>query len=274
MDSAPATTGGGGASHAVNRRHRTEAERNRNQKCSAFSQPKQVGRLDQDGEEAAEVEVRPSLVNMGRSFFDQSCNLLRPGDVDRMACARDFDFVAFGPRGIPPFEIGIDGSITSSHHHPARFAPPCGRRDDCVEVLSEIKDLGTGHEIGLRGGQIGSKVLMELRGIQVSETVGRFLDHGGLAEIAWESLSVLSLALSRVRHVGRDVYQADNNRVGSCLCDYGAAVAVSNQDAGSILKSKNPLRGGHVVFKRSLRLLDDADVIAVFDKDVVNSLPP
>jgi hypothetical protein len=32
------------------------------------------------------------------------------GDVDCVAGARNFDFVAVGPRGIPPFEIGVDSS--------------------------------------------------------------------------------------------------------------------------------------------------------------------
>jgi hypothetical protein len=47
------------------------------------------------------------------SFFDESRNLLWMGDLDCVAGARDLDFVAVGPRGIPPFEIGIDGSVAS-----------------------------------------------------------------------------------------------------------------------------------------------------------------
>src|SRR6266478_6603681 len=39
------------------------------------------------------------------SLFDQSCNLLRPGDVDRVAGTRDFDLVAVGSCGIPDFEV-------------------------------------------------------------------------------------------------------------------------------------------------------------------------
>ena len=44
---------------------------------------------------------------MGCGFFDQSCNLLWPGDVDRLAGVRDFDLVTVGSCGIPPLEVGV-----------------------------------------------------------------------------------------------------------------------------------------------------------------------
>jgi hypothetical protein len=37
--------------------------------------------------------------------------------------------------------------------------------------------------------------------------------------------------------------------------------------------SKNALGGSHVISKRGFRLLDDADVVAVLDEDVVNAFP-
>ena len=52
-----------------------------------------------------------SLPTVRCSFFDQSCDLLRPGDVDRMTGARDFDLVAVGSFGIPPFQVRMDGSV-------------------------------------------------------------------------------------------------------------------------------------------------------------------
>ena len=55
------------------------------------------------------------LPSVGCSFFDQSRNLLRPRDVDRVAGARDFDRVALGPLGIPTFQVRADGSIASRH---------------------------------------------------------------------------------------------------------------------------------------------------------------
>ena len=58
---------------------------------------------------------------------------------------------------------------------------------------------------GLLSRQVGCEVLMKLRGVEVSETVCRFLYRSRLAEVTRESLSVVSLVLSSVWHVGRDV---------------------------------------------------------------------
>src|SRR6266566_2868656 len=69
------------------------------------------------------------------SFFDQSCHLLRPGDVNRVTGARDFDLVALGSCGIPPFEVGVDGSVFCRYQHPARFASPRRCGDDCFEIV-------------------------------------------------------------------------------------------------------------------------------------------
>jgi len=48
---------------------------------------------------------------------------------------------------------------------------------------------------------------------------------------------------------------------------------MSDKNAWSILQSEGALGGGDVVFKGGFRLLDDADVVAVFDEDVVDALP-
>jgi hypothetical protein len=37
--------------------------------------------------------------------------------------------------------------------------------------------------------------------------------------------------------------------------------------------SKEAFRSGDIIFKGRLRLLDDADVVAIFHKNVVNALP-
>jgi hypothetical protein len=56
------------------------------------------------------------------SFFDQSCNLLRVRNVNRVARARDFNLMAVGSCGIPALEVGIDGSVAAGYQHPAWFA--------------------------------------------------------------------------------------------------------------------------------------------------------
>src|SRR5712664_124276 len=207
------------------------------------------------------------------SLFDQSCNLLRPGDVDRVAGARDFDLVAVGSCGIPAFEVRVNGSVFCRHQHPAGFASPRSRGDDCSEVVSKVEYLRARHESGLLGRQVGCEVLMKLRGIEVSETVCRLLYRTRLAEITWEALSVVRLVLSRVWHVGRDVHQTGDRWIRPRFGNYGSPIAVSDKNARSILLSKDALGGSHIFFKGRLRLLDDADVVTVLDENVVNAFP-
>ena len=48
---------------------------------------------------------------------------------------------------------------------------------------------------------------------------------------------------------------------------------MSDKNTRSILLSKDALRGSHIFFKGRLRFLDDADVVAILDKNVVNAFP-
>jgi hypothetical protein len=48
---------------------------------------------------------------------------------------------------------------------------------------------------------------------------------------------------------------------------------MSDKNARSILLSKDALGGSNIIFKGCLWFLDDADVVAIFDKDVVNAFP-
>src|ERR1700694_1604030 len=106
--------------------------------------------------------------------------------------------MTFGPCGIPPFEVGVDGSVFSRHQHPTRFAFPRRCGDDCFEIVSQVQHLRSRHECGLCGRQVGCEVLMKLRGVKVSKTVRCLLDRVRLAEVTREALSVISLILSSV----------------------------------------------------------------------------
>ena len=46
-----------------------------------------------------------------------------------------------------------------------------------------------------------------------------------------------------------------------------------DKDARSVLQCEDPLRGGHIILEGRLGLLDDANVEAVLDKNVVNAFP-
>src|SRR6266852_1379354 len=158
----------------------------------------------------ARSELQSFLPSVRCSFFDQGCNLLRSGDVDRVAGAGDFDLVAVGSCGIPPFEIGIDGSVRSRYQRPAWPASPRSCGDDGFEIVSLVEHLRARHEGRLLGRQVGCEVLMKLRGVEVSETVCRLLYCSRLAEVTGEALSVVSLIFSSVGHVGRDVHQTSD----------------------------------------------------------------
>ena len=190
-----------------------------------------------------------------------------------MAGAWDFDLMALGSCGIPPFEVRVDSSVFSRYQHPARFASPRGRGDDCIEIVSLVEHLRSRHESGLLSRQVGCEVLMKLRGIEVSETVCRLLYRSRLAEVTWEALSVVSLTLSSIWHVGRDVDQTDNQWMSPRFSNYGSPITVSDKNARSILLIKDTLRSGDVFLKGRLRLLNDADVVTILDQNVVNALP-
>src|SRR5262245_39240931 len=114
---------------------------------------------------------------------------------------------------------------------------------------------------------------MKLRGVDVSETVRRLLYRIRLAKITRKALCVISLSLSSIWHVGRDVDQSGNRRMGPRFSNDGSPITMSDKNARSILLIKDALRGDDVFSKGCLRFLDDADVVAILDKNVVNALP-
>src|SRR5215470_14602892 len=108
---------------------------------------------------------------------------------------------------------------------------------------------------------------MKLCGVEVSETVRRLLYRIRLVEITWESFCVGRLTLSSIWHVGRDVDQSDNRGMHPRFGNYGPSITMSDKNAWSILLIKEALRSDDVFFKRRLRLLDNADVVAILDKN-------
>jgi hypothetical protein len=190
-----------------------------------------------------------------------------------VAGARRFHRMALGSRRIPTFEFGVDGSVFCRYQNPTWFASPRSRGDDGPKIVRKVRHLRARHERGLLSREVGCEVLMKLSGVQVRETVSGLLYCAGLAEVTGKALSVVCLILSGVWHVSSDVHQSGHRRIRSRFSNYGSAIAVSDQNAESILKSEGALRGGHIFFKGCLRLLDDADVIAVLDQNVVDTFP-
>ena len=89
--------------------------------------------------------------------------------------------------------------------------------------------------------RLSCEVFMKLCRVEVIETVCGLLYRSRLAEITWETLSIIGLILSRIRHVRRDVDQSGNRWIRSRFSDYGAAITVSDKNAWSILQSEDAL---------------------------------
>src|SRR5580698_353619 len=210
---------------------------------------------------------------MRRSLFDQRSYLFRPGDINRMASAGDFDLVAVGPRSVPPFKVRIDDPVCTCYEHPAWFASPRRCSDDRLEIVSRVEHLGSRHEGCPLCRKVGCEVLPKLCGIQISEAVCRLLYCGGLTEVTGKAPSIVSLIFASVWHVGRDVHQTNNNGIIPRFCDYRSAIAMSHKNAGTVLLSKDTPCRGHIFFKRRLGFLYDAYVISVLDKNVVDAFP-
>jgi len=85
------------------------------------------------------------------------------------------------------------------------------------------------------------------------------------------SASVVRLIFSRIWHVGCDVHQSNDGGVRSGFGNHGSPIAMSDKNARSILLSKDALRGSPVFLEGCFRLLDDTDVVAVLDENVVNA---
>src|ERR1700740_3247918 len=114
---------------------------------------------------------------------------------------------------------------------------------------------------------------MKLCRVDICETVGRSLYGSRFGQVARKALSILRLFLAGIWHVGRDIHQADNRWIRARFRNYGSPIAVSDKNARSVLKSEDALCGSHIILKGSLRLLEDADVVAVLAKNVAHAFP-
>ena len=114
---------------------------------------------------------------------------------------------------------------------------------------------------------------MKLGRINVRETICRLLYRTRLAEVTRKALSVVCFFLASVWHVRCNVHQSDNRWIRARFRNYGSPIAVCDKDARSVLQCEDTLHGGHIILEGRLRLLDDADVEAIFDKNVVNAFP-
>src|SRR5271154_954769 len=129
------------------------------------------------------------------------------------------------------------------------------------------------HERGPVVGKVSCEQFVKLRRVDICETVGRCLYGARFGEVARKALSVVGLFLAGVWHVSGDVDQPNDGWIISGFGDYGASVAVRDKNARSVLKSKDALCGNHIILKGCLRLLNDADVVAILDKNVVHASP-
>jgi len=77
-----------------------------------------------------------------------------------------------------------------------------------LKLSAKLSTLRARHESGLLSRQIGCEVLMKMGGVEISKPVYSLLYRSRLAEVTWKALPVVSLILSSIWHVGRDVNQS------------------------------------------------------------------
>jgi hypothetical protein len=68
-------------------------------------------------------------------------------------------------------------------------------------------------------------------------------------------------------------YQGGNGWVRARFRNHGSAIAVSDEDARSVLECKHAPRCRHILLKGGLWLLNDADIEAILDENVLDVLP-
>jgi hypothetical protein len=73
--------------------------------------------------------------------------------------------------------------------------------------------------------------------------------------------------------VGRDVHQTNDRWIRPRFGYYRSSIAVTDKNARSVLLSEDTLRSGDIILEGGFRLLDDANVVAILDKNVVNAPP-
>src|SRR5271156_2883235 len=129
------------------------------------------------------------------------------------------------------------------------------------------------HERGPVVGKVSCEQFLKLSRGDICETVWRCLFGSRFVEVPRKAFSVVGLFLDGVWHVSGDVDQPNDGWIISGFGDYGASVAVRDKNARSVLKSKDALCGNHIILKGCLRLLDDDDVVAIFDENAVNTFP-
>src|SRR6266478_2208744 len=102
---------------------------------------------------------------------------------------------------------------------------------------------------------------MKLRRVEVSETVCSLLYRSRLAEVTWEALSVVSLILSSIWHVGSDVHQTGYRWIRPRLGNYRSPIAVTDKNAWSTCLSKVPLVPSTFFLKQCFGPLTDLDFL-------------
>ena len=79
-----------------------------------------------------------------------------------MTGAWNFDLVAFGSCGIPPFEVRVDGPIVGRHDGKARFCLPRGGHGRRGGGLYRNIDLRVRHQLRLSRWQIRGEIGVKL----------------------------------------------------------------------------------------------------------------
>ena len=96
---------------------------------------------------------------------------------------------------------------------------------------------------------------------------------GGTGAPGGGSLDEGGHRLALVRRKGGDIHKPCYFRIVARFGDHCSPIGVAHENRVPILHCKNPLGNSHIVRQRNRRILDNADVVAVLLKDLLDALP-
>src|SRR5258708_529357 len=125
-------------------------------------------------------------------------------------------------------------------------------------------------ELRLLARKVSGEVGIESGGVEEEKAVSGF--RGGFCGVG-HLLAVVRCGFACIERVSRNVDKGGDRGIVPRHGDDGASVTVPDQYARTVLTSEDTLGRGHIVRKRSQRLLNDAHVISVSDQNIVHRLP-
>src|SRR5882672_6146831 len=168
-----------------------------------------------------------------------------------MAGAWDDCRVALGAFVVPALEIGIDDLVAAGDDSPARLRLPRSCRQRRAEYPRSGENLRLRSELRAIARQIRREQFGEFHRVEVCELFRRDFDGTfGLSQHAWRFLAKRRLVFVDIGGVRSDVNETYDLWMNAGFGDDRSAIAVPDEERGTVLEIENPLRRRDIVGKR------------------------